>query len=272
MHGGYTSLFYAQLVSARLHSSAPCENQAGHTQSGVMMKFTLVGVVVAALLPGAALAADLGNVEVPPSVRALAPHDWSGAYVGLQAGWGWAGVKPNQGDVIGFFGGPAAATGAQPADGFVGGGTVSYNYQTGRWVVGLEGDFSGSTVNGAVNTTIVGVGTAVRVTGHMDWFATARVRGGYTFGPWLVYATGGLAAAGVHGNYVGTAAGVGTFTAKASNTHLGWTLGAGVEYALSQHWSVKLEGLYAQLDERRYNAVRFSSEFAVVRAGVNYRF
>jgi outer membrane immunogenic protein len=242
------------------------------------MKIALVGVLAAAMVPSAALAADLQVAEVPQSVAVFAPHDWSGFYVGVQAGWGWAGVTANQADVIAMFGAPVANGGAHPAEGVVGGGTVGFNYQTGRVVLGVEGDFSASDVHGALKTSVAvpGVGpVALRLTAHMNWYGTARVRVGYAFDRVLVYATGGLAVAQIDGTYRATVppgAGGGTFTSAASNTHVGWTLGGGIEYALSKQWSVKLDGLYAQLDTRRYNNVRFNGAFAVVRAGVNYRF
>jgi outer membrane immunogenic protein len=185
-------------------------------------------------------------------------------------------MRASQADVLAMFGAPVANGGEQPADGFVGGGTIGVNYQTGRLVLGLEGDFSGSDVDGALNTTVVVPGfpatIALGLTAHMNWYGTARVRVGYSFDRLLVFATGGLAVAQVDGTYIATAPGVGTFTAAASNTHLGWTIGGGVEYALTDRWSAKLDGLYAQLDQRTYANVRFKGDFAVVRAGVNYRF
>jgi outer membrane immunogenic protein len=243
------------------------------------MKFAWVAVVAAAVLPSAAFAADLPVAAVSPGVAAFAPHDWSGFYAGVQAGWGWAGVTANRADVIAMFGAPVANGGEHPASGVVGGGTLGFNYQTGRVVLGVEGDFSASDVHGALNTSVAVPGlpglVALRLTAHMNWYGTARVRVGYAFDRLLVYATGGLAVAQIDGTYQATvppAGGGGTFTSSASNTHLGWALGAGADYALSNRWSVKLDGLYAQLDSRRYNNVRFKGAFAVVRAGVNYRF
>ena len=88
---------------------------------------------------------------------------------------------------------------------------------------------------------------------------------GYAAGPLLFYAKGGFALldAGIKANYVGencttTAHGCGaypkapvnpsTFSFDRSGTLSGWTAGAGVEYAFSPTWSVKLEYLHFDFD------------------------
>jgi len=105
-----------------------------------------------------------------------------------------------------------------------------------------------------------------------DWFATARVRVGYAFDRTLIYATGGLAFTDDSNNkgffggitngtqvgapfYVSPAAavlggGVGTggFFGKNNNNDVGWVLGGGVEYAFTNNLTVKLEGLWVNLD------------------------
>ena len=100
--------------------------------------------------------------------------------------------------------------------------------------------------------------------------ATARGRLGYAAGPWLVYATGGLAFAGER--FLNTPA-IGN-DEKILHTRLGWAAGGGVEYGFAPHWSVRLEYLYSQFER---TAVRFPSatmyssslDFQSLRVGLN---
>jgi outer membrane immunogenic protein len=149
-----------------------------------------------------------------------------------------------------------------------------------------------------------------------DWFGTLRVRLGYAFDRWLVYGTGGLAfSVGgrvdptvtvlTHLGPLPTQNGFCRTNNNCDDTRWGWTLGAGVEYALTNNWSVKAEGLYVNLDDDGRQATgplaygvfsgpgvgpgtsvtfyapatAFSprgnggdDNFFVLRAGVNYRF
>jgi outer membrane immunogenic protein len=69
----------------------------------------------------------------------------------------------------------------------------------------------------------------------------------------------------------------------ASQTRAGWTVGAGVEYALAAPWSVRLEFLYVDLGNLTYNmpstftpgtGMQATSGFHedIIRGGVNYKF
>jgi high affinity Mn2+ porin len=103
-----------------------------------------------------------------------------------------------------------------------------------------------------------------------DYTGTARGRIGYTSGPWLAYATGGLAWAGER--FLNTPA-IGD-DEKHINLRLGWAAGAGVEYAFAPHWSVRLEYLYSQFDRanvRFPSGTQYSSslDFQQIRIGLN---
>ena len=71
------------------------------------------------------------------------------------------------------------------------------------------------------------------------YFGTVRGRLGYAFDRTLIYITGGLAYGGLNANPV-----TGDATSNA-----GWTIGGGLEYAFTNNWTVKLEGLYVNLEE-----------------------
>lgn len=228
------------------------------------MKRLLLAAVTAAFGLAAAspgLAADLPRpVYKAPVYQApvVAPFSWSGFYVGINGGYGWG--KADLSNVLG-------ASSVSPKGALIG-GTVGYNMQSGIWVWGLEADFDFSTVKGSDTTvgTICAAGCEVK----SKWFGTARGRIGYAFDRWLPYLTGGAAFGDVTGGLTGGA--------TASKTQLGWTVGAGVEYAFLGPWSAKLEYLYADLGKFTCDAatcvvatdVKYKEN--LVRAGLNYRF
>jgi outer membrane immunogenic protein len=130
----------------------------------------------------------------------------------------------------------------------------------------------------------------------VDWFGTVRGRLGWAWDRWLVYGTGGFAyGGGGSKGFCGAGLGGGS---GCDDTRVGWTAGGGVEWALAQDsWlnffrssavSLKLEGLYVNLDRKSdrtvigYDAAGIvysvpsagnrDEGFAVIRAGINYRF
>ena len=79
---------------------------------------------------------------------------------------------------------------------------------------------------------------------ELDWFGTVRGRVGLaSTSNFLLYATGGFAFGGAKATTLLTFPLV-TFTGKESGTKIGWTAGGGLEYAVGDHWSAKLEYLY----------------------------
>jgi outer membrane immunogenic protein len=207
-------------------------------------KLIQLGLAIAAVFaaPMAASAADLGPAPSYKAPAYVAPSyaTWSGFYVGVNAGYGF---------------GKADAAGANvDPSGFLAGGTIGYNLQTGVWVWGLEGDFDYS----AMKDSKAGVEV------KSPWFATARGRIGYAgWGNLMPYITGGAAFA----NLKATAAGV-----SDNATRVGWTAGAGLEYAMWSNWSVKVEYLYADLGTYSLNGTDVDYTTNIVRAGLNYRF
>jgi outer membrane immunogenic protein len=205
-----------------------------------------IGLAIAALLavPVAAQSADLGPAPSYKAPAYVAPSyfSWSGFYVGVNAGYG--------------FGKADAGGGADvKPSGFIAGGTVGYNLQTGLWVWGIEGDFDYSAMKDEVG------GLEVKA----PWFATVRGRIGYAgWGNLLPYITGGAAFAKLEVD--AGAAG------SDSDTRVGWTLGAGLEYALWSNWSVKVEYLYADLGTYDIGGGDVDFTTNIVRAGLNYRF
>jgi outer membrane immunogenic protein len=237
-----------------------------------MKKTTFLVALMAAMAATPTLAADLRRAP-PPHAQAYAPAPvlyWHGFYVGGQVGYAWGRNRSTEFDTV-----TGIATGIDPrfdTNGFVGGLHLGYNYQMGGLVLGLEGDFEGSTVDG--NVTVPGPATSTAFDSR--WQGSVRGRIGAAFGPALIYATGGVAFADLrHDLSVGGGA-----PERFQETKAGWTAGAGIEYALSQNWSTRLEYRYTDLGRvTNVSAVaapgftyRHEPEFHTVRLGVSYRF
>ena len=139
--------------------------------------------------------------------------------------------------------------------------------------------------NFVVATAIPGFSVFGNAQAKLDYLATIRGRVGYTLTPNLLgYVTGGLAIGGGSASATGTLFPLGfpTWTGAGSASRVGWTIGAGAEYALSNNWSVKGEYLYYNLGSTKLVAVdallpsavayNVKRDGHVFRLGVNYRF
>lgn len=228
----------------------------------MMTRTIRTGIAVAALLlaPMAAQAADLSRPRYKAPVYSAPTYaSWTGFYVGINGGYGFG--RSVWDTVLGL------STGEFDVKGGLVGGTVGYNLQTGTWVWGLEGDIDASWIKGST-TTFCPLGCETK----NSWLGTARGRLGYAgWNSWLPYITGGAA----FGDIKAT-----TSLGSATKTNVGWTAGAGVEYAFTGNWSTKIEYLFADLgkmtcpvatcDAAADTDVKFNTN--IVRLGVNYRF
>jgi outer membrane immunogenic protein len=239
-------------------------------QKGTMRRVMLaMGLAGATMFGGTAMAADVGRpvYKAPPAGALPVTYDWTGFYVGGHVGYGWA--DKGWRDAFGF------GTISHNADGFLGGGQAGFNYQVGQFVFGAEGDFTWTGIDGGTSRTF---GLAAPVTANfnaeVDWTATLTARAGIAFDRVLVYAKGGAAWA--HDRY-NTNFYAFPGTVERSDTRLGWTAGAGVEYAFAPNWSTKLEYNYMDFGTR---AVSFApgtttdidQQIHAVKFGINYKF
>jgi len=186
----------------------------------------------------AASAADLPvYTKAPPPV-----WSWTGFYAGGNLGYSWGNADTTVSFVDGT--GTVLATSNQSIgiNGVIGGGQMGYNWQTGRWVLGLETDIQAT---GQQGTATFQCGApcvtpqSETVTEKMDWFGTVRGRLGYTVTPTvLLYGTGGLGYGDVE------TSGSGTSSFSSSTWKLGWTAGGGIETRIGGNWTAKLEYLY----------------------------
>ncbi len=242
-----------------------------------MKKLLLASVAAAGLLTGgAASAADLPARSVAPMapapmIAAVPVFTWTGFYVGVNAGYGWG---TNDNDSI-FIPGQGYVNLGNDDGGFVGGGQIGYNLQLGSFVVGVETDLQYADLGGS-DHFYNGVNYGY---GGLDYFGTVRARLGVAIDRALVYATGGFAYGG--GDNGGNCfLGTNLVGCDDDDTSGGWTLGGGVEFAVTNNLTVKLEGLYVNLDrggddgflDTGANNNRDDLEFGVVRAGLNFKF
>jgi outer membrane immunogenic protein len=219
-------------------------------KTGLLAALAALGCV-----PHGALAADLSVAPLSMPMPMLATtYDWSGGYVGAQAGYGWGGSDSGpatfylypSGDPAGSIPGFAFNT-----NGAIGGVEAGYGWQANRLYLGVEADVSAAGIKGSYQDTV----NKFSVDSTIQWLATARLRVGLPVNRVLLFASGGVAVGGVRGDLHDFYAGPGTINSSSSSVNIGWTAGAGAAVALSSHWTMKAEYLYADLGSRSYNFV-----------------
>lgn len=216
--------------------------------------------------------------------KASATYDWSGFYVGGQAGYGWGDVN-----VLDF--GPVLDGGFKidrtpfRPDGALAGGQIGFQQQFGRWVAGVELSFSGGQLSNSASaeriqsfTLLSGDKIARDEKDNLQtrvgqlFLATARL--GYSWDRWLAYGKGGFASADIktafQANVLTTVVqGVqlptgGTFAGQSSGSsserHSGWTLGTGLEYMVTRNVTFGVEYNFISLQDRTQTATATLSE------------
>jgi outer membrane immunogenic protein len=277
------------------------------------MKKILLATVALTVLGVPALAADLARPA--PVYKAPPPpvyvYNWTGFYVGVNAGWGGENdpgyvtnlSNCNVAGVCGaglIFGVPAnqalaSALGTGSGgrgNGFIGGFQAGYNAQFSNFLLGVEGDWDYFKRSHALTASgIATTGDVITVTNQSSatWLATVRGRAGLVWDRVLGYVTGGVAFSNIsYTENMFTTLGTSSGAFSVSQTRVGWTVGAGVEFALWDNWTAKVEYLYAQFNGLTGNSALvstvppgFSNTFTgssgtyrdnIVRFGLNYRF
>jgi outer membrane immunogenic protein len=268
----------------------------------MLRRILLSTVLVAAA--GSAMAADLPYRTAAPApyVAAAPMFTWTGFYVGLNAGGAW-----NDGRSLsstGFVAPDPFVFGSGNNDdvGFTGGAQIGYNMQFGSFVAGVEADINYLDRNGGGSGAFPAIAAgapaftdfAVGGGNSGNWFGTVRGKLGFAFDRAMIYGTGGLAYGARSGSgsiiqrdFDGVA--TTTFTTLAgtggNGNNIGWTLGAGMEYAFTNSMSFKVEYLHVDMGSNSRTfatvapapiastiTVRNENKFDVVRAGVNFRF
>ena len=240
------------------------------------MRLSVWAVGIAAIVAsGSAFAADLDlptHKAPPPPPSAFT---WTGFYVGGYAGYGWA--RSTATDIGDPFGTPWYILGHEfstAPTSFTGGGEVGYNYQWGQFVVGAEADVGYFNHHGSAlyDNTPGHSDTSIIASGDMN--STLRGRLGFAVDRALVFATGGVAATNATARVVSFS----SFISPNADLQWGWTIGGGLEYAVTNNWSIKGEYLHDDFGQSDVTLANTTSRFRIhstddaIRFGVNFRF
>jgi outer membrane immunogenic protein len=246
-----------------------------------MKKMLLSAAAAVAIMSGSAIEADMVAPEPAPVV------DWTGFYAGVHGGWAWADTKgeylDNDANFDCFeensdFGAGCAAD--IKADGPFVGGQVGFNLQLGGgFVLGAEGDYAGmglhdDEIQGDPTENPPGPADTWLSESDLeiDQLASIRARIGFAMDDFMPFITGGYAWAHaerkVNNDFVGIL--------SDENWHEGWTIGGGLEYLVSEHWSVKAEYRYYDFGSETYlpnpitGGVDMDFDMHTVQVGVNF--
>ena len=282
-----------------------------------MVRSKISGLALAgatAFVCSPALADGMPRRSLKDVPRAPPPFSWTGFYVGVNAGYAWGdsdarftndcNVPPGtgvfcSGNVRNAEANAIQASGNQGSldpDGFIGGVQAGYNWQSGSAVLGVELDFNAFNVNASRSASGVtpltvsnyNIGSAL----DTDWLFTARGRLGWIVGPTvLAYVTGGLAVTDIqvsqfYNDNLLAPPGFST-SSTTTSTKTGWTLGGGLEWALTNSWTMKAEYLYVDFGRVSTSGNVTSAAFPgfatphhtsadlnvhIARVGINYKF
>jgi outer membrane immunogenic protein len=279
------------------------------------MRKLALAISVLAISSAGAIAADLPVYTKAPPLPVV--YDWTGFYAGANVGYSWGrwDASSNQ-DIFNF----ETNTANPKLNGWLGGVQAGYNKQfSNPWVLGIEGDIQGTGERASqywVDPGVPPVTCPVGFTGtppncipinfsfipqrtgagpatlnsnwSFPWFGTLRGRAGVTPDAerkWLFYVTGGLAVGESDYSFwwsnPGGAPGRQAYALSSNQTLWGYSVGAGVEAAISGRWTAKLEYLYVDLGTQSINttdvdgapfSVSNKVRDQIVRVGLNYRF
>jgi outer membrane immunogenic protein len=272
--------------------------------------WALVTALAALPFGSAAQATDMPVKALPPGTPGV---NWTGFYVGGHVGYGWGTKDFSLPDIAGQkfgdcqgshqecfdfskLGSPALS---QKLAGLLGGVQAGFNLQSGAFVYGVEGQLSWS---GMKEDSLSKLGQfryvncwyditkEIDLKAHteVNWVATLSGRVGYAVDRVLIYAKGGVAFADQDYNWIVTKGGNDLATAKFSDTHTGWMVGGGAEWALWHNWSATLEYNYMDFGTETINVatsvclsgtcskkdvrVDIDERMHIVKLGINYRF
>jgi outer membrane immunogenic protein len=225
---------------------------------------------VAFALCGSAEAGDLGLRSAFPAEPGQAPaFTWTGPYAGVQIGNSWGKDK-----TLEYLSADGSFTGLQypfEMESVLGGVNGGYNVQVGVAVLGVEADLEALQAEGGFQNP-GGLGVA-----RSQWQASVRGRLGLAWGPTLLYATGGAAFAEMQYTYTNPLV---SQSEGFRHVAIGYTVGGGIEYAFTDHLTLRAEYRYADFGSTRYVArtafLGLTGEQRPrsdsVRVGVGYKF
>lgn len=211
----------------------------------------LAGVAGVSVM-SSAFAADLIISEPAPAVGVVSTTgNWDGLFLGAFAGYGWGTLDDSVDSNLGLTDDELDLTG------WLVGVNAGANFTVSEAIVaGIVGDIAWSDIGGSEGTS----------TYDVDWTGSIRGRLGFDGGAFLPYVTAGVA-------FANATAFDGAI--EDTQTHIGWTAGAGVEFAVADNVSLDLQYRYTDFGSKEYaltapTELSFTSH--AVTAGVNFRF
>ena len=215
----------------------------------------LLAITALVAFAAGAQAADLGSPRMPIAAAVVAQgFNWSGLYLGAHVGYGCGRTTP-----VNLLNGPFAMN----TSGGLIGGQIDFNYQINQIVLGAEADLAYAGISGsrvAIAPQVLFVRT--------NMLGSVRARAGFAVDRALFDVTGGLGIQG--GSFATSTAGI-----AERYTRTGWTVGAGVEYAMTPNWTVKAEYSYYDFGTRTLGPTyvgTIRADVHTVKLGVNYLF
>jgi outer membrane immunogenic protein len=224
------------------------------------MRNILLASLAFGVLAGQALAADLPSIKAAPVFEPPMAVSWTGFYTGDQVGAAWGqgqwsnGVSANS-NIFGALGGEH----------------IGYRRQYGAWVLGVQGQLDMVGAGGLTN-----INATTRLQLRQTWLYSGDAQVGYAVDRWMFYAIGGVAFTSTVSDYV-----VGGIDTTTRNNLAGFDVGAGAEYAISDHWSAFAEYRFYDFGKANYAAsgirgIEPARSLALtdnaLRLGASYRF
>jgi outer membrane immunogenic protein len=247
------------------------------------MQKSLAVIGLGLLLATSAQAADMARpVYKAAPVMAPVVYNWSGFYIGGHVGWAGSTDRVNGND--GTFDNLGAQSFTLKPNDWMAGGQIGFNWQASNWVLGVEADLGKFGLSKSAFFT--GPGAAVPLDDFFsvkyDTYYTVTGRIGYAFDRALWYAKGGYVNSKITTVAGDFDAGVidPTDSVTVSKRRGGWTIGGGLEYGLTENWSIKGEYLYMKFDNVSVQNLdglpaqiyTFDDKVHTVKFGINYRF
>lgn len=250
-----------------------------------LILFAAAGLALSAAPPSRAADLDVYPVKAPFAAR----FSWTGCYLGGQVGSAW--TSKDATDPVALvqngLGGVTVGTttASMTSTGALVGGQIGCDYQfTPSWVLGVEGATAATTNSATGQFALQNPGDSEAIALKTDLVSSVTGRLGYAVDHWLLYGKGGVAWASNKYSITGSYTGI-PFDAEGQDVRLGWTAGAGVEWAFAEDWSARLEYDYYDFGRNNvlmidggnggtnpgYNGpVSFRQTMQTVKLGVNF--
>lgn len=219
-------------------------------------------VRISKIVGALALVMLMGEVAHAAPADVRSSFNWSGAYIGAFAGYSWVNLDYHEPDFPGFDRNP-------DINGIAGGALSGYNHRFESILLGIEADAGLGDLDEGPDASALNNYSAYDI----DWNAHVRARFGFVSGSTLLYVAGGLALAKV------TVDDTDPNWGEDDGTHVGWTVGAGIEHAMTKNLRARVEYLYDDYGGKDYSITgsytyRSNVDLTAntIRVGLSYQF